>query len=174
MTSRRVDFSSPGVGKTSPGLVKPYTASRWTDGCMGGNSGTICKRMQTRDVALLAMNEMFRIYVRAYIRKKYPQKVFTRSQRVSKQLKFSGLRCEGLGFSSLHTPHRPFTPAMAVKRRWFNSIFVLRKNMRRSMGKGSCRQSGVKHWRRKHSHWFPMKIRKKRAWYEGMNVFFGK
>ena len=84
---------------------------------MGGNSGTICKRMQTRDVALLAMNEMFRIYVRAYIRKKYPQKVFTRSQRVSKQLKFSGLRCEGLGFSSLHTPHRPFTPAVAVKRR---------------------------------------------------------
>ena len=64
--------------------------------------------MQTRDVALLAMNEMLCIYVRAYIRKKYPQKVFTRSQRVSKQLKFSGLRCEGLGFSSLHTPHRPF------------------------------------------------------------------
>lgn len=101
--------------------------------------------MQIRDVALLAMNEMLRIYVRAYIRKKYPQKVFTRSQRVSKQLKFSGLRCEGLGFSSLHTPHRPFTPAVAVKRRWFNIIFVLRQNMRRSMGKGSCRQSGVKH-----------------------------
>ena len=107
--------------------MKPYTASRWTDGCMGGNSGTIYKRMQTRDITLLAMNEMFRIYVRAYIRKKYPQKVFTHSQRVSKRLKFSALRCEGLGFSSLHTPHRPFTPAMAVKRRWFNIIFVLRQ-----------------------------------------------
>ena len=63
------------------------------------------------------MNDVFHTYMRLYIRYKIPEKVFTRSQMASKQLKINVLRCEGLGFSSLHTHHRPFTPAVAMKRR---------------------------------------------------------
>ena len=63
------------------------------------------------------MNDVFRTYTHLYIRYKIPEKVFTRSQMAPKQLIISALRCEGLGFSSLHTHHRPFTPAVAMKRR---------------------------------------------------------
>ena len=117
MTSRRVVFTSPGLEKNSPGLVKPYTAGWQADGWTLGNSRIICKILQINNITLLVMNNVFRTYTHLYIRYKIPEKVFTRSQMAPKQLIISALRCEGLGFSSLHTHHRPFTPAVAMKRR---------------------------------------------------------